>query len=98
MNLGHILRINDPDEATERLTAAVQVVLDSQAEVNVIDVRRKHATWLNDELKEDIKLKNKLYEKSLKTKKVEDWQAYKKQRNKVTRLMRKAKKDQINST
>ena len=95
MKLGHILHIQDPDECTARLTAAVRVVLDSQAKVNTVDVRRKHATWLTDELKKDIETKNQLYKKSLETKKEEDWKEYKILRNKITRQMRKAKKDQI---
>ena len=80
---------------TARLTAAVRVVLDSQAEVNIVDVRKKHATWLTDELKKDIETKNKLYKRSLETKKEEDWKEYKTLRNKITRQMRKAKRDQI---
>ena len=80
---------------TARLTAAVRVVLDSQAEVNIVDVRKKHATWLTDELKKDIETKNRLYKKSLETKKEEDWKEYKTLRNKITRQMRKAKRDQI---
>ena len=56
---------------------------------------KKHSTWLTDELKQEIETKNKLYKKSLETKKEEDWKEYKALRNKITRQMRKAKKDQI---
>ena len=57
MKLGHILRIQDPDEATERLTAAIRVALDSQAKVETVDIKRKYAGWMNDEIKDEIKKK-----------------------------------------
>ena len=49
-------------------------------------------TWLSDNLKKAIKIKNNLYKRYLKTKNPELWPIYTRFRNKLNGMMEKAEK------
>ena len=49
--------------------------------------------WLNDEIKEGIKIRDKLYYRARKYQTDEDWTNYRTARNKVTTTIRNAKKN-----
>ena len=69
-------------------------MLDAQAPVKTKTIITKHAPWIKDEVLDHIKERNRLRKESME-KTVEAWNAYKKQRNLTTKIIRKAKRDRI---
>ena len=91
----HLLHIHDVNEVANRLTCAINVVLDSQAPIRVANLKTNHAPWLDDNIKTHIKLRDELRKKSMNLKTPQAWEDYRKQRNLTTSLVRKAKKNKI---
>ena len=93
--MGH-LKINLV-KCLSKLFLQYHVVLDAQAPVKTKTIITKHAPWIKDEVLDHIKERNRLRKESMKEgkKTVEAWNAYKKQRNLTTKIIRKAKRDRI---
>lgn len=60
-----------------------------------ITVRSRDVPWLNAQIKNTLRLKNRLYKKAKKSKTVEDWNAYKSFRNKTTTEIKLRKQEYL---
>ena len=89
-------QINDVDVAYEKIYNKINNIYVNNTKTVVkkkIKNDSMHKPWMNYEILEKIKLKNKLWSKVTKVKNCSRTQEYKKVRNEVTSLINKSKQD-----
>ena len=90
-----VINCEDPDEAAERLTAAIRVHLDIQAEVKNYQVRSNYNPWIDDSLKQKILQRQKLFSIWKATGDPADHEAFKELRNHIVKDLKKKKGDYL---
>ena len=83
----------DIDKATDIFTSTFQSILDKHAPLQVIQNRVNYIPYISNEIKEAMKERDMLKVIAANTGGVEDFDKYKNERNKVTYMLRNAKKD-----
>ena len=78
----------DPSQAAELLTQKLTTILDEMAPIKTFQIRVKYAHWMSANTKDLLKVRNIAQETAARSKKPEDWLAYKNLRNTATAKMR----------
>ena len=89
IDMGRIYHTRDVNEVTERVTAAIQAVLDLQAPVKMQPNRKNYCPYFDDEISKMTTEKKRLYKHYQKNKTDKNWLKYKTARNKVSKLLKK---------
>ena len=82
---------NDVDVAVDIFTKKLTDILDKMAPVKKFQIRTKYAAWVSDETKERIRARDIAQQNATRSNSPEDWQIYKKLRNKVTAQLKTEK-------
>ena len=83
---------NDVDKATEIFTAVFKEILEKHAPLRVIQNRTNYIPYISNDIKEAMDKRDKLKVAASKTGNLDDFNQYKTERNKVTYMLRNAKK------
>jgi hypothetical protein len=83
---------NDVDKATEIFSAVFKEILEKHAPLLVIQNRTNYIQYISNDIKEAIDKRDKLKVAASKTGNLDDFNQYKTERNKVTYMLRNAKK------
>ena len=92
MNWDSIYNTTDPDIAYNILETNMKSALDEQIPVRRVQPKNKMKSWVTSETAEMIKERNTQRTTAVNTDSVEDWNKFRKTRNKVTELLRQDKK------
>ena len=92
-NLWEIFTEADVDTAVQKLNTKINRVLDLLAPVKSTVIRKNFAPWINDDIKIQLRERNKLHRIAQISGNQEDWTRYKKYRNKLRNLMRNTEED-----
>ena len=71
--------------------------IDKHAMLRRKRIKKKESPWINDDIVQLIRDRNKLKQKAKRSQTLDDWNEYKRARNKVTAEIRKAKREYIQS-
>ena len=82
----------DVEDAVQKMSSKISVILNSMAPVKCIQVRSKYASWLSQKTKEKIKERDLAQQKAAETKNSDDWNSYKALRNSVNTILKTEKK------
>ena len=82
----------DVEDAVQKMSSKISVILNSMAPVKSIQVRSKYAPWLSQNTKEKIKERDLAQQKAAETKNSDDWNYYKALRNSVNTILKTEKK------
>ena len=80
------------DVILETLEMKLGYCLEKLAPWRKVVTRAKFAPWVNEEIREEMRVRDELREKAIASKVPEDWSKFKFARNKVTKLLKSAKK------
>jgi len=92
INWKPLYECNDVDIATNYFTESLKSVFDVNAPIKTKTVRGKPAPWLKGSLKRFMDDKDKLLRKARKTKTDDDWNEYRRTRNKCNAKVKEAKR------
>ena len=87
-----VLTNSDPLDAYEAWFLKFKTVLDKHAPLRKKRVRQKEAPWINVDILNKIRERDDMKKKANTSKSEDDWKSYKKLRNAVTDMIRKAKR------
>ena len=93
--MGWCLCLNDTEKAYELWASKFTTLLDCYAPIKKKRVRKKPSPWMKKHILDSIRKRDKLKNIARKSKLECDWVQYKKMRNSVTSLIRKAKRNYI---
>ena len=83
---------SDVNEAVELMTKKLTSVLDQFAPVRIIQVRSRYAPWLTEEVKTKMVERDRAQQAAAATQSPDNWRLYRNFRNRVTNLIKAAKK------
>lgn len=83
----------DLDQAVNLLTNNLTEILDKMCPVKLIQIRSKYSPWLSEETKLLMKNRDEAQKAATLTNKNEDWNNYKKLRNKINNRLKVEKKN-----
>ena len=86
-----LYQATDVSIALNILTKKLTKILDKMAPIRKIQVRTRFAPWLSSSTKEKMSHRDELQEQARQTKNPEDWNLYKKSRNKVNSILKNEK-------
>ncbi len=95
-NWSAVLQCNDVDKACFIFKCMFLEAVDNLAPFKVVRVKQRTEPWINDDILEAIRLRNKKYGIFRRNKDDQSWAEYKKVRNEVNRLVVNAKKAYFN--
>ena len=81
-----------PNDKVEVFNTILLDVLNQHAPVKTVRIKKKPAPWFTTSIRKEMDVRNKLFKVFEKNRLTESWEAFKIQRNSVTSLQRKAKK------
>ena len=81
-----------PNDKVEVFNTLLLNVLNQHAPLKTVRIKKKPATWITTSIRKEMDVCNKLLIVFKKNRLTESWEAFKIQRNRVTSLQRKAKK------
>ena len=84
---------DSPDDKVDVFNSLFLDVLDLHAPLKTIRIKKKTAPWITKHIRNEMDHRNKLYKLFKKNPLTVTWDAFKTQRNRVTALQRKAKKE-----
>ena len=87
---------NTVNQNWETIRNSLQTIMDSTVPSKMSSTKR-NLPWINNDLKRKMRKRDQLYKKARKTITGEGWAAYRKYRNMVTKLTKKAHLDYINN-
>ena len=76
------------DEAVKLFTHKLLEILNDMAPMRQFQIRKKYNAWLSDETKEMITLRNSLHKTAAESQLPEDWEIYKKVRNRLNNRLK----------
>ena len=93
-----VLADSDPVSAYEKWSSKFISVLDKHAPLRKKRIRQKEAPWISIDILEKIRERNDMKRRAHCSKTDEDWKSYKKLRNTVTDMVRKAKRKYVSES
>ena len=81
-----------PEDKVEVFNTLLLDVLNQHAPLKTVRIKKKPAPWITTSIRNEMDVRNKLFKVFKKNKLTVSWEAFKVQRNRVTSLQRKAKK------
>src|SRR5436190_3476602 len=91
INWDSALLVEGVDNIVEFISENIKKIFDEQAPIVCKRVTKRRAPWRNNEIKNLSKEKNKLRSRFIKTRSKEDWEKYRKARNKLNNIIRREK-------
>ena len=96
INWENFFEIHDTEELNSMFEQKILSVLDSMAPIQINQRRKKFKNWLNDEVKKEMKMRDELRQIAKDSKRMEDWEGYRFQRNKCVKMLSKVKTEYFN--
>jgi hypothetical protein len=84
---------DNPDDKVDMFNSLFLDVLDMHAPLKTVRVKKNPAPWISKSIRDEMDRRNALYRLFKRNKSTVSWEAFKVQRNHVTALQRKAKKE-----
>ena len=81
------------DEINGILEREIRAVLDNQAPVKIVQVRRGYKSWVSSDLKEKMAERDSLRETARRTGDAGDWAQYRRSRNETSKEIKKSRRD-----
>ena len=98
VNWDDVLEDSDPNTAYETWAVKYNIVLNKHAPLKRKRVRQKESSWINDDILNKIRERDRMKRKAKRTKLDSDWTLYKKSRNSVTAMIRRAKRSYVSES
>ena len=91
INWDEYYRETDVNLLNDMLENTIRGALDELAPMKGFQQRKGHVNWMNNDLKEMMKMRDDSREVARRTKRIEDWNDYRKNRNKCNKELKRTK-------
>ena len=97
INWNEVLGPHNTDNNAETITSIILNLINIHIPNKTIKTTNRDKPWVTKEIKREIRKRNNLYQKAKNSKTVYDWAVFKRQRNRVTLAIRKAKESHLDN-
>ena len=87
----------DIDSATEQLTSAIMTAAKENIPTKTLNARQNDKPWMTNELKRNLRKRDRLFKRAKRTKNEDDWGRWREQRNIATSINRRLKEHHLQS-
>ena len=85
----------DIDSATEQFTSAISTAAKETIPTKILRTKRKDKPWMTNELKRNIRKRDRLFKQAKRTNNYVDWERWRNQRNIVTSMNRRLRQSHL---